>query len=107
MMPYRGAPPGAYHSQIDMATSVRKMKVKKAAVGHVHAIHDRGAALSIFPSSDAPEGEALGDVIAHEIDDEGAGHDGEHPRCRQKSELIARRAGRPRHRRSDRFRLDR
>src|SRR5262245_37791221 len=63
--PRRGAPPGAKYSQTDMPTRHRKMKMKKAAVGHVQAIQSKSDVSSILPPpSDAPEREALGDVVA-------------------------------------------
>jgi hypothetical protein len=74
--PCRGFPPGEYRSHIDMPTSARNMKAKNAAVGHVHAIHERPVVPSTFAFLDAPERESFGDVITHEIDHERPRHDG-------------------------------
>ena len=74
--PCRGFPPGEYHSHTDMATRASNMKTKNAAVGHVHAIHERPVVPSTFFSSlDAPERESFRNVVAHEIDYERSRHD--------------------------------
>src|SRR5262249_4554309 len=96
-MPRRGAPPGESSSQAVIATSMSATEMKKAAVSHVQAIHERPCAVSmVVPlrrvgwverSADPTphpigllglaaarsnlhpaQGEALGDVVAHEID---------------------------------------
>ena len=55
------------------------MQMKKAAVSHVQAIHERPIAVlrPFAPRSHAPERKALGDVVAHEIDHERARNDGQ------------------------------
>ena len=53
------------------------------------------------------EGKALGDVVAHEVDDESVGHDGERAGRRQQAKLIAGRACRSSHGRGDRLGGDR
>ena len=73
---------------------------------HQSAENIIGASIG-WPFSHAAQGEALGDVVAHEIDDDGAGDDGEHSRRRQQAQFIARRARRLRHRRGDGLGRDR
>ena len=60
-----------------MVTIDKTITMKKAAVGHVHAIQDKPMPLP--PRLYAAESKALGDVVAHEIDDDRSGHDGERP----------------------------
>ena len=47
---------------------------------HQSAENIIGASMAL-PLSDAAQGEALGDVITNEIDDDGAGNEREHTRC--------------------------
>ena len=63
------------------------MNRKKAAVGQVHAIQERsGVPCMASPRElDAPEREALGDVVAHEIDDDGAGNERQRAGRRKKA----------------------
>src|SRR6478736_5670575 len=80
-IPTRGEPPGTKYSQMLMPTSSMKIARKNNAVGSVHAIQEKF--MSGPPLSDAAEREALGDVIAYEVDDERAGDDGQHTGSRQ------------------------
>src|SRR6267142_7063617 len=57
--------------------------------------------------SDAAQGEALGDVVADEVDDEGAGDDGERAGGGEQAKLVARSAGGAGHGGGDRLGVDR
>src|SRR3954462_14058509 len=76
--PFCGAV-GCSTPQTVMPASMITMTTKKAAVTGVHAIHSKPFAPSISNDlrSDAAEGEALGDVVADEIDHQRAGNDGD------------------------------
>ena len=79
----RGALPDRHRRRWQSA-----MKAKNAAVGQVQAIHERRRCCRVV-SSDPAEGEALGDVVAHEIDDDGAGDDGQRAGGGEQAELVA------------------
>src|SRR5262245_53092017 len=93
-IPRRGAPPGRRHCQRAMAASRQAMKRKKTAVCQVQAIQER---IMRRAPSDAAEGEALRDVLAHEVDHEGAGDDGQGAGRGEKAELVAGAARGPGH----------
>src|SRR5262245_12728129 len=59
--------------------------------------------VSAWASRDFTQDKALGDVVANEIDADGAGHDGRRSSRGEQSELISRRARRPRHDRGNRL----
>ena len=61
------------------------MTPKKIAVGTVHAIHPMFMRLASHPA----QGEALGDVVAHEVDHERAGNDGQHARGGEQAPVDA------------------
>src|SRR5215217_3993061 len=75
-MPWRGLPPGEKYSQTAMPISSRTMVPKNKAVGRVQAIHEKFIASSLHPA----QGKALGDVVADEIDNQGARNDGQRAR---------------------------
>src|SRR5512139_1458387 len=90
--PLRGAPPGRNHSHTPIATSSSAMTPKNSAVCQVQAIHPKPVSTwsCMLVVSDAAKGEALGDVVAHEVDHYRAGHDRERAGGRQQAELVAR-----------------
>src|SRR5262249_43511190 len=97
--PTRGEPPGEKYSHMLMAISSISIATKKSAVGSVHAIQEK----FILPSSHAPEREALGDVVADEIDDERAGNDRQDAGRGKDTPIETRGGDRARHGRCDRF----
>jgi hypothetical protein len=70
------------------------MKAKKAAVGQVHAIQAKSEVPSMLVGSDASESEALGDVVADEIDDHRSRDQRQRAGGGEETELIAGGAGR-------------
>src|SRR5262245_22351642 len=100
-MPWRGPPPGLAHSQTVMPISSSRMTPKKAAVCQVHAIHVRSMINLPRLPLDTAQRKSLGDVVAHEIDDDRAWYDGEHAGGGEQSKLVSGRAGRARHHRRD------
>src|SRR5688500_3603195 len=70
-----------------MTRSRLAMPAKKSPVCQVQAIQVRSG--MGFSLSDAAQGEALGDVVAHEPDHEGPRHDGEHARRREQAPVHA------------------
>ena len=69
-MPTPRRRPGERTPRPSSARAAAQITMKKIAVGQVHAIHAK-----IAFTSDPPQGEALGDVVAHEVDHERAGDD--------------------------------
>src|SRR5262245_52401679 len=96
-MPRRGAPPGDLSSHTVMPISMPAIHRKNAAVSQVQAIQVRCMAAPLAATagaSHAAECETLGDVIAHKIDDEGAGNNGQGAGGGQQTQLVSRAARR-------------
>src|SRR6185295_1589505 len=94
--PRRGAPPGTRHSHTAMISSSSAITPKNAAVCQVHAIQLRPVptlACMVSGALNAAEGEALGDVVANEVDDDRTGHDRQRTGGGQQPELVTRGAG--------------
>src|SRR5581483_4263478 len=74
-----------------MPISMSAMTTKNAAVGPVHAIHSSPCAPSIACSLrlHAAQGEALGDVVADEIDHHDAGNESDDSGSRQHAPVDA------------------
>src|SRR3954453_2594823 len=75
-MPMRSASGRRIASTV-MTASRQPITAKKIAVGHVQAIQE--TLTSLEPSSNPTQGEALGDVVAHEPYHESAGEDRQDP----------------------------
>ena len=79
-IPVRGVSGNRIAKNVNRASNTA-ITAKKVTVGQVHAIQDKS--IVRFSLSDAAEREALGDVVADEIDDQRPGDDGENTGSRQ------------------------
>src|SRR3954464_4272299 len=85
-----------------MTPSRPAIAAKNAAVCQVHAIQAKASMVT----SHAPEGKALGDVVADEPDHERAGHDGEYAGGGEQSPVHSGGGHRARHGGGDRLGVD-